>query len=117
VWQDVLDILQSQPDKSWIFVDNTASTDIASKYTELASLGVHLVSSNKIFNTFHYSHYKSLSNILKQKQLLYHYETNVGAALPVLQTVQQLHLAGDEIQQIRCICSGTLGFLFSEYSK
>lgn len=117
VWQDVLDILQNQPDKSWIFVDNTASTDIASKYTELASLGVHLVSSNKIFNTFHYSHYKSLRNILKQNQLNYHYETNVGAALPVLQTVQQLHLAGDEIQQIRCICSGTLVFLFSEYSK
>lgn len=116
-WNDVLEVMQNQPNKTWIFVDNTASADIASKYVQLANMGVHLVSSNKIFNTLDHTTYKHLREILKQNQLRYHYETNVGAALPIIHTLKQLHLAGDEIQQIRCVCSGTLGFLFSEYSK
>jgi aspartokinase/homoserine dehydrogenase 1 len=116
-WNDVLEVMQNQPNKTWIFVDNTASADIASKYIQLANIGVHLVSSNKIFNTWNHSAYTHLREILKQNQLRYHYETNVGAALPILHSIKHLHLAGDEIQQIRCVCSGTLGFLFSEYSK
>lgn len=117
VWNDVLELIENQPDKNWIFVDNTASAVIASKYTELALLGVNLVSSNKIFNTLDFSEYNYLRVILHQNQLRYHYETNVGAALPVLHALRNLHLTGDEIQQIRCVCSGTLGFLFSEFSK
>ncbi|WP_224488852.1 bifunctional aspartate kinase/homoserine dehydrogenase I [Robertkochia flava] len=99
-----------------IAVDNTASQDLVGQYGTLVSAGFDLVSSNKIANTMPYERYRSLRTALEHNQKQYLYETNVGAGLPLIDTIRLLHLSGENITRIRGVFSGTLSYLFNRFS-
>ncbi|WP_417363562.1 bifunctional aspartate kinase/homoserine dehydrogenase I [Galbibacter sp.] len=99
-----------------IAVDNTASEEFVGNYKLLIENGFDLVSSNKIANTLDFDFYKDLRAHLDKNQKQYLYETNVGAGLPLIDTIRILHLSGENITKIRGVFSGTLSYLFNRFS-
>ncbi|SIS48684.1 homoserine dehydrogenase [Kaistella chaponensis] len=99
-----------------IVVDNTASSDFVKNYNTFAENGFDLVSSNKIFNTLPISEYRDFRNILAKKNKKYLYETNVGAGLPLIDTIKLLHLSGENITRIKGVFSGSLSYIFNNFS-
>lgn len=99
-----------------ILVDNTADVDFVKNYPLFVQNGFHLVSSNKIANTLNLKDYKALRELLKNKKRHYLYETNVGAGLPLIDTIKLLHLSGENITRIRGVFSGSLSYLFNTFS-
>lgn len=99
-----------------IVVDNTASKDFVANYPLLAENGFDLVSSNKIFNTLPISEYRNFRHILIKKNKKYLYETNVGAGLPLIDTIKLLHLSGENITRIKGVFSGSLSYIFNNFS-
>lgn len=100
-----------------IAVDNTASSEFVEFYPELIKSGFHLVSSNKIANTQSWKEYVELRKILTNHQKEYLYETNVGAGLPLIDTIKLLHLSGENITRIRGVFSGSLSYIFNRFSE
>lgn len=99
-----------------IAIDNTASSEFVKNYIDLVENGFDLVSSNKIANTLEYSFYKELRKKLKENKKTYLYETNVGAGLPLIDTIKLLHDSGENITGIRGVFSGSLSYLFNNFS-
>ena len=99
-----------------IAVDVTASKTFVDNYIPLIQSGYDLVSANKIANTISFSFYQELRKTLKQYQKTYLYETNVGAGLPLIDTIRLLHHSGENITRIKGIFSGTLSYLFNTFS-
>jgi aspartokinase/homoserine dehydrogenase 1 len=100
-----------------IAIDNTASKVFVSNYIPLAENGFDLISSNKVANTIDFEFYKKLRNVLEKNQKEYLYETNVGAGLPLIDTIKLLHLSGENITKIKGVFSGTLSYLFNQFSS
>lgn len=109
IWQD--------PSQNIICVDCTASRVVAEKYPELLQHGVSVVTPNKIANTGMYADYMKLRSDAAEKQVEFRYETNVGAALPVISTLRNMVETGDEILRIEAVLSGTLSYLFNTMSS
>jgi aspartokinase/homoserine dehydrogenase 1 len=99
-----------------IAVDNTASSVFVENYELLAENGFDLVSSNKIFNTLPIDRYKNLRKVLEDKNKKYLYETNVGAGLPLIDTIKLLHLSGENITRVKGVFSGSLSYIFNNFS-
>lgn len=99
-----------------ILIDNTASLDFTNEYIHFVSNGFDLISSNKIANTVDYTFYETLRLALKKHKKHYLYETNVGAGLPLIDTIKLLHLSGENITRIRGVFSGTLSYIFNRFS-
>lgn len=99
-----------------ILVDNTASKDFVNNYSDFVDNGFDVVSSNKIFNTLPISDYKNFRNTLHKNSKKYLYETNVGAGLPLIDTIKLLHLSGENITRIKGVFSGTLSYVFNQFS-
>ncbi|MBU0940648.1 MAG: bifunctional aspartate kinase/homoserine dehydrogenase I [Bacteroidetes bacterium] len=99
-----------------IAVDNTASATFVENYISLAENSFDLISSNKVANTLSYGFYKELRKVLAENQKNYLYETNVGAGLPLIDTIKLLHLSGENITKIKGVFSGTLSYLFNHFS-
>ena len=99
-----------------IAVDVTASKTFVDNYIPLIKSGYDLVSANKIANTISFAFYQELRKTLKQHQKTYLYETNVGAGLPLIDTIRLLHHSGENITRIKGIFSGTLSYLFNTFS-
>jgi len=100
-----------------IAVDNTASTTFVENYPTLVNAGFDLVSSNKIANTISYDFYQELRDTLNKNSKSYLYETNVGAGLPLIDTIRLLHESGENITKIRGVFSGSLSYLFNRFSS
>lgn len=100
-----------------IAVDNTASEDFVARYFDFAENGFDLVSSNKIANTLRYDYYRLLREELAKNQKQYLYETNVGAGLPLIDTIKLLHLSGENITRIKGVFSGSLSYIFNTFSE
>lgn len=99
-----------------IAVDNTGSKDFVKNYTKLAENGFDLVSSNKSFNTLPILEYRNFRNTLTKNNKKYLYETNVGAGLPLIDTIKLLHLSGENITRIKGVFSGSLSYVFNNFS-
>ncbi|MEN2414078.1 bifunctional aspartate kinase/homoserine dehydrogenase I [Flavobacterium mesophilum] len=99
-----------------IAVDNTASATFVENYIPLVESSFDLISSNKVANTLSYGFYKELRKALAENQKNYLYETNVGAGLPLIDTIKLLHLSGENITKIKGVFSGTLSYLFNNFS-
>jgi len=99
-----------------IAIDNTSSREFVKNYIDLVEDGFDLISSNKIANTLSYSFYRELRNKLSENKKSYLYETNVGAGLPLIDTIKLLHDSGENITQIRGVFSGSLSYLFNNFS-
>ncbi len=98
-----------------IFVDNTASSEVSDCYLELFQNSISVVACNKIASSSDFNHYQLLKETAKEHQCFFNYETCVGAALPVIKTINDLVLSGDEILQIQAVLSGSLNFIFNHY--
>lgn len=116
---DIYDVIKYAKEnhlENLIAVDNTASSSFVGNYIELIENGFDVVSSNKIANTLSYSFYKDIRNALEDNQKNYLYETNVGAGLPLIDTIKLLHLSGENITKIKGVFSGTLSYIFNHFS-
>lgn len=100
-----------------VFVDCTASAAIASLYTDLLNHNVSIVAANKIAASGPYSIYENLKSTARKKGIKYLFETNVGAGLPIINTMNSLINSGDRILKIEAVLSGTLNFIFNTISK
>ena len=113
----VFDFAQAHHLENLIAVDNTASDEFAIQYAEFISNGFDLVSSNKIANTLGFDAYRQLRRELEKNQKQYLYETNVGAGLPLIDTIKLLHLSGENITRIKGVFSGSLSYIFNTFSE
>jgi aspartokinase/homoserine dehydrogenase 1 len=102
--------------KNTVFVDCTASEEVSKKYPELLRNGINVVTSNKIANSSSLKFYNEIRSASKIGTSFFFYETNVGAALPVISMIHQMISSGDEIKSIEGLLSGTLNYLFSNYN-
>lgn len=99
-----------------VFVDCTASPQIASLYQELMENNVSVVAANKIAASSEYEKYTHLKNLARQKDIKYLFETNVGAGLPIINTINNLINSGDRILKMEAVLSGTLNYIFNTIS-
>lgn len=99
-----------------VFVDCTASADIAALYKEFLSHNISVVAANKIAASSDYEIYSELKSIARLRGVKYLFETNVGAGLPVISTMNDLITTGDKILRIEAVLSGTLNFIFNKIS-
>ncbi len=100
-----------------VFVDCTASPAVADIYEELLSHNVSVVAANKIAASSEYDHYLKLKNIARSRGVKFLFETNVGAGLPIINTISNLINSGDRILKIEAVVSGTLNFIFNKMSE
>lgn len=112
---ELLDFVKAQQLENLVAVDNTASVEFTEHYARLIAHGFNLVSSNKIANTKSIAEYRYLRETLHQHNKTYLYETNVGAGLPLINTIHLLHASGENITRIRGVFSGSLSYLFNTF--
>lgn len=98
-----------------IFVDNTASPTVAHHYASVLEASISISTPNKYATSSSYEEYKTLKSIARQRGVLFQYETNVGAGLPVISTLNDLILSGDRIHKIEAVLSGSLSFMFNSF--
>lgn len=98
-----------------VFVDITANAEVAKIYEQLLSKAVSVVACNKIAASSSYAHYSELKLLAKEYNALFLFETNVGAGLPVIGTLNDLRRSGDVVTKIQAVLSGTLNFVFNNY--
>lgn len=99
-----------------VFVDCTASKDISALYQTLLDNNVSVVAANKIAVSSKYEDYMRLKETALTRGVKFRYETNVGAGLPIIGTINDLRNSGDRILKIEAVLSGTLNFIFNELS-
>jgi homoserine O-acetyltransferase len=114
---DIFEYAKAHHLENLIVVDNTASEDFVAQYFEFVENGFDLVSSNKIANTLGINFYHLLRGELAHYQKQYLYETNVGAGLPLIDTIKLLHLSGENITGIKGVFSGSLSYIFNTFSE
>jgi len=98
-----------------VFIDNTASEEISGLYKTLLQSSVSVVTPNKIACSSDYDLFTELEQTAKRYQAKFLYETNVGAGLPVISTLNDLIKSGDKVHKIQAVLSGTLNFIFNNY--
>lgn len=99
-----------------VFVDCTASPEIASLYKDFLGHNISVVAANKIAASSDYEIYAELKRIARHRGVKFLFETNVGAGLPVINTINDLINSGDKILKIEAVLSGTLNYIFNEIS-
>lgn len=100
-----------------VFVDCTANEGVASLYADLLSHNVNVVAANKIAASSCYKNYSKLKQIARKKDVKFLFETNVGAGLPIINTINSLINSGDKILRIEAVLSGTLNYIFNVLSS
>ncbi|RKS86048.1 aspartate kinase [Orbus hercynius] len=100
-----------------ILVDCTSSATVANKYAELLENGFHVVTPNKKANTSSMDYYFRLRQAASKSKRKFQYDTNVGAGLPVIENLQNLLNAGDELSRFSGILSGSLSFIFGKLDE
>lgn len=99
-----------------VFVDCSADKNIIQYYASVLESNTSIVTPNKVANSGSYSDYLALREISKQRNVKFLYETNVGAGLPIINTLQGLINSGDNIIKIEAVLSGTLSYIFNTFS-
>ncbi|MBR0115719.1 MAG: bifunctional aspartate kinase/homoserine dehydrogenase I [Prevotella sp.] len=99
-----------------VFVDCTASVEVASLYQSFLEHNISVIAANKIAASSDYDTYRKLKLTALQRGVKFRYETNVGAGLPIIGTINDLCNSGDKILKIEAVLSGTLNFIFNEIS-
>ena len=100
-----------------VFIDCTASADVANHYIEILGASISVVTPNKIANTGSWAQYKNLRNAARKTGVKFLYETNVGAGLPVINTLKDLLNSGDRIVKIEGVLSGSLSYIFNNFDN
>jgi aspartokinase/homoserine dehydrogenase 1 len=100
-----------------VFIDCTASEAVASLYKKLFNSYVSVVTANKIACSSGYTNYRDLKSTAQSRGVRFLYETNVGAGLPIINTINDLINSGDRILELQAVLSGTLNFIFNTISE
>lgn len=98
-----------------VFVDVTASSDVVNVYDKLLSKSVSVIACNKVAASSEYQRYARLKETAREFGTNFFFETNVGAGLPVINTLNDLLRSGDRVNRIEAVLSGTLNFVFNNY--
>ncbi len=99
-----------------VFIDNTASPLPSTYYLDVFKSNISVVTCNKIANSGDYKQYKSLHDTARKYGVDFFYETNVGAGLPIVRVLKDLMLSGDRIVRIEAILSGTISYIFNNFT-
>lgn len=113
----ILEKLNSSDLENVVIVDNTANPQIASLYKKFVLAGYDVIASNKIANTLPYPIYKDFRKKVREKNRHFLYETNVGAGLPVIDTIKHLVDADENVNAINGVFSGSLSYIFNTFSN
>ena len=100
-----------------VFVDCTASPEVAGLYADFLEHNINVVAANKIAASRDYANYRRLKETSQKRGVKFLFETNVGAGLPIIRTINDLCNSGDKILRIEAVLSGTLNFIFNTISK
>jgi aspartokinase/homoserine dehydrogenase 1 len=100
-----------------VFVDNTANQEVTQFYKRLLNHNVSVVTPNKIANAAPYEQYRELHRAASKYGVQFLYETNVGAGLPIINTLQDMITSGDTVERIEAILSGSLNYIFSQLAQ
>ncbi|MDO5523047.1 MAG: bifunctional aspartate kinase/homoserine dehydrogenase I [Bacteroidia bacterium] len=100
-----------------VFVDCTASTAVSELYGDLISRNISVVTANKIAASSDYKNYHNLKETARKTGAKFLFETNVGAGLPIINTMNSLTNSGDKIVKLQAVLSGTLNFIFNTLSE
>ncbi|MCL1658437.1 bifunctional aspartate kinase/homoserine dehydrogenase I [Elizabethkingia miricola] len=98
-----------------VFIDNTSSKFVVEEYENLFRNNISVVTCNKISNSESYAQYINLKHLAAKNGVSFLYETNVGAGLPIIKTLNDLVISGDEVVKIEAILSGTISYIFNNY--
>ena len=99
-----------------VFIDVTASTEVASLYEGLLKSYISVITANKIATSGTYARFAELKRLSNFRGVKFLYETNVGAGLPIIHTLEDLVLSGDKVTKIQAVLSGTLNYIFNTIS-
>ncbi|MBW7840704.1 MAG: bifunctional aspartate kinase/homoserine dehydrogenase I, partial [Chitinophagaceae bacterium] len=110
-----IDKIRNENRRNSIFVDVTANADVARQYPLLLQKSISVVACNKIAGSSEYAYYQQLKSLASRHNVSFLFETNVGAGLPVINTLNDLLKSGDEVTRIEAVLSGTLNFVFNNY--
>ncbi len=113
--RDFIRIIHSKNLRNSVFVDVTANKEVALGYEHLLNKSISVVACNKIACSSPYQYYRRLKDLSKEFNAAFYFETNVGAGLPVIGTLNDLLRSGDKIRKIEAVLSGTLNFVFNHY--
>jgi len=112
-----LDFSINQNLRNSLFIDNTANSDITINYSNYLKNGIGIVTCNKIACSDKLEKYLELKSLSRIHNTPFLYETNVGAALPIINTLNNLINSGDRITKIEAVLSGTLNYIFNNFNK
>jgi aspartokinase/homoserine dehydrogenase 1 len=101
--------------RNTVFVDVTANADVAGIYGQLLEKSIAVVACNKVAASSEYVQYAKLKALAREFSAGFLFETNVGAGLPVIGTLNDLLRSGDEVRRMEAVLSGTLNFVFNHY--
>lgn len=113
---EFVNAMQEKNMRNSVFVDVTANEDIAKHYAEILQKSISIVACNKIAASSSYVYYEKLKTLAREFNGHFLFETNVGAGLPVIGTLNDLLLSGDKVTRIEAVLSGTLNFVFNNYN-
>lgn len=114
--EDFLEEMKELNLRNSIFIDNTAHEVVANTYAGVLESSISVVTPNKIACTGKFEDYKNLKNLALRFRSHFRFETNVGAGLPVINTLDDLIKSGDEVLGIQAVLSGSLNFIFNNYT-
>ena len=114
--QEYIDVIRSKNLRNSVFADVTANDKVAETYDQLLSKSISVVACNKVACSSSFSYYKKLKDLAREYNASFAFETNVGAGLPVIGTLNDLLRSGDKINRIEAVLSGTLNFVFNHYT-
>ena len=113
---EIVEFFRKNEFENLVSIDTTASDEFPQNYLSLIKAGSHIIAANKVANTLTSEFYENLRKELKRNQKNFIYETNVGAWLPIIETLRSLYLTGEKITRIRGVFSGSLSYIFNTYS-
>src|SRR5690625_2232818 len=116
-WEEIMEKLSAYEKGSVVFVDTTGNQEVSDLYVRLLSKKIHVVTASKLANTRTQKEYDHLHKTARINGARFLFETNVGAGLPIIETIQNLLITGDVIQEISGVLSGTMTYLFSELDQ
>lgn len=113
---EFIERIQNKNLRNAVFVDVTANEALAKSYTHFLKKSIAVVACNKIACSSSFEYYKKLKGLSQEFNAQFLFETNVGAGLPVIGTLNDLIRSGDKVQRIEAVLSGTLNFVFNNYT-
>ncbi len=128
-WEELLETGEKRTEETWfntikdlnlrnsVFIDITANADIAASYSNYLKESIAVIACNKIACSSEFSSYKELKNLARKYNAPFLFETNVGAGLPVINTLNNLINSGDRITSIKAVLSGSLNFIFNHFNE